>query len=141
MYELITKYFYGEITAKEKKLLFTAMETDAELKKEFLSVQNLRALTSWIPAGEDESVAVGKLLEFKQARKEKSFVNYNGGIASWHETQEEAENAKNVYSGVVIDIKANIQELAVSKSPTATLAQETTNTATNSMLEELLRLI
>ena len=50
------------------------METDAELKKEFLSVQNLRALTSWIPAGEDESVAVGKLLEFKQARKEKSFV-------------------------------------------------------------------
>lgn len=33
MYELITKYFYGEITAKEKKLLFTAMETDAELKK------------------------------------------------------------------------------------------------------------
>lgn len=74
MYELITKYFYGEITAKEKKLLFTAMETDAELKKEFLSVQNLRALTSWIPAGEDESVAVGKLLEFKQARKEKSFV-------------------------------------------------------------------
>lgn len=74
MYELITKYFYGEITAKEKKLLFTAMETDAELKKEFLSVQNLRTLTSWIPAGEDESVAVGKLLEFKQARKEKSFV-------------------------------------------------------------------
>jgi len=74
MYELITKYFYGEITAKEKKLLFTAMETDAELKQEFLSVQNLRALTSWIPAGEDESVAVGKLLEFKQARKEKSFV-------------------------------------------------------------------
>lgn len=45
------------------------METDAELKKEFLSVQNLRALTSWIPAGEDESVAVGKLLEFKQAVK------------------------------------------------------------------------
>lgn len=36
MYELITKYFYGEITAKEKKLLFTAMETDAELKKRVL---------------------------------------------------------------------------------------------------------
>ena len=49
MYELITKYFYGEITAKEKKQLFAAIETDAELKKEFLSVQNLRALTSWIP--------------------------------------------------------------------------------------------
>ena len=70
MYELITKYFYGEITAEEKKQLFVAMETDAELKKEFLSVQNLRALTSWIPAEEDESVAMGKLLKFKQARKE-----------------------------------------------------------------------
>ena len=77
MYELITKYFYGEITAKEKKLLFTAMETDAELKKEFLSVQNLRALTSWIPAGEDESVAVGKLLEFKQARKENISISWD----------------------------------------------------------------
>lgn len=74
MHELITKYFYGEITAKEKKQLFSAMETDAELKKEFLSVQNLCALTSWIPAEKDESVAVGKLLEFKQARKEKSFA-------------------------------------------------------------------
>lgn len=57
MHELITKYFYGEITAKEKKQLFSAMETDAELKKEFLSVQNLCALTSWIPAEKDESVA------------------------------------------------------------------------------------
>lgn len=74
MHELITKYFYGEITAKEKKLLFAAMETDAELKKEFLSVQNLCALTSWIPAEKDEAVAVGKLLEFKQTRKEKSFA-------------------------------------------------------------------
>ena len=72
MHELITKYFYGEITAKEKKQLFAAMETDAELKKEFFSVQNIRALTSWMPAEEDEPRAVGKLLEFKHSRKKES---------------------------------------------------------------------
>lgn len=73
MDELITKYFDGEITAREKKSLFAAMETDAELKKRFLSVQNLRALTSWIPVVEDPSVAIEKLLEFKQARRKRSF--------------------------------------------------------------------
>lgn len=70
MYELIAKYFYGEITAEEKKQLFAAIETDAELKKEFLSVQNLRALTSWIPTAADEPVAIGKLLEFIFSQKE-----------------------------------------------------------------------
>ncbi len=74
MYELIIKYFDGEITAEEKKQLFAAIEIDAELKKEFLSVQNLHALISWIPVEEDESVAVGKLLEFKQARRQTSFA-------------------------------------------------------------------
>ena len=48
------------------------METDAELKKEFFSVQNIRALTSWMPAEEDEPRAVGKLLEFKHSRKKES---------------------------------------------------------------------
>lgn len=73
MYELITKYFDGTVTAAEKERLFAAMEQDAGLRKEFLSLQNLRGLTSWIPAEEDPSVAVGKLLEFKQARRTHAF--------------------------------------------------------------------
>ncbi len=34
--ELLTKYFTGEITAYEKKLLFQAMDTDMALREEFL---------------------------------------------------------------------------------------------------------
>lgn len=83
MYELIAKYFYGEITAEEKKQLFAAIETDAELKKEFLSVQNLRALTSWIPTAADEPVAIGKLLEFKYSLKRKSFVALSKHICGY----------------------------------------------------------
>lgn len=73
MHDLITKYFEGELTATEKKQLFAAMEHDPELKREFMSVQNLRALTSWVPADEDAPLAIGKLLDFKQSRKKKSF--------------------------------------------------------------------
>lgn len=72
MHDLITKYFEGELTATEKTQLFVAMEHDPELKREFMSVQNLRALTSWVPAEEDTPSAIGKLLEFKQSRKKKS---------------------------------------------------------------------
>ena len=73
MHDLLTKYFEGELTAAEKTQLFAAMERDPELKREFMSVQNLRALTSWVPAEEDTPSAIGKLLEFKQARKKNSF--------------------------------------------------------------------
>lgn len=73
MHELITKYFNREITAKEKRQLFSLMESDAELKKEFVSMQNIYALTSLLPAEVDEPEAIGKLLDFKHARKRQSF--------------------------------------------------------------------
>ena len=40
MEELLTKYFTGEITAYEKKLLFQAMDTDMALREEFYALQN-----------------------------------------------------------------------------------------------------
>ena len=39
MEELLTKYFTGEITAYEKKLLFQAMDTDMALREEFYAMQ------------------------------------------------------------------------------------------------------
>lgn len=74
MHDLISKYFAGEITAEEKKQLFASMERNVELKKEFVSMQNLYALTSYLPSDTDEPFAVGKLLEFKHARKKQTYV-------------------------------------------------------------------
>ena len=65
MHILITKYFEGEITAAERKLLFSMIQTDEKLRKDFSSVQNLYALSSWLPNEHDEFEAVDKLAAFK----------------------------------------------------------------------------
>ncbi len=65
MHILITKYFEGEITAAERKLLFSMIQTDEKLRKDFSSVQNLYALSSWLPNENDEFEAVDKLAAFK----------------------------------------------------------------------------
>ena len=66
MHILITKYFEGEITAAERKSLFSMIQTDEKLRKDFSSVQNLYALSSWLPDENDEFEAVDKLAAFKQ---------------------------------------------------------------------------
>lgn len=79
MQDLIMKYFNGDITVEEKKILFSRMETDPELKKEFASVQNLSALASWLPGDDDELEAVDNLTDFKQRRiqkRKRTLVNY-----------------------------------------------------------------
>ena len=65
MHILISKYFEGEITAAERKLLFSMIQTDEKLRKDFSSVQNLYALSSWLPNENDEFEAVDKLAAFK----------------------------------------------------------------------------
>ena len=65
MHILITKYFEGEITAAERKLLFSMIQTDEKLRKDFSSVQNLYALSSCLPNENDEFEAVDKLAAFK----------------------------------------------------------------------------
>lgn len=87
MHSLISKYFNKEITATEKAELFSLMQTDEELHKEFVSMQNLCALTASLPAGDDEEKAVSKLLQFKQAYKEdkthtKGFLKHMVGYAA-----------------------------------------------------------
>lgn len=77
MHRLITKYFNKEITTGEKAELFSLMQADEELHKEFVSMQNLCALSASLPVEGDEIKAVDKLLQFKQAHKnkKKNFVH------------------------------------------------------------------
>lgn len=69
MHSLITKYFNKNITAEEKAELFSLMQTDKELHKEFVFMQNLCALSASLPVEDDEVKAVGKLIQFKEAHK------------------------------------------------------------------------
>lgn len=87
MDELLRKYFEGDITADEKRALFGVIEESSELKKEFISFQNIRGLTSWLVYKGDEELAIGKLLEFKQSQRRKlrvvlfrRFLNYAATI-------------------------------------------------------------
>jgi ferric-dicitrate binding protein FerR (iron transport regulator) len=68
MNELIEKYFKGNLSSAEKKQLFALIETDVNLKKEFISTQNLYAASSLLPDEEDERRALPKLKQFKQKR-------------------------------------------------------------------------
>lgn len=85
MHILITKYFNKEITTGEKAELFSLMQTDKELHKEFVSMQNLSALSASLPAEDDEMKAVSKLLQFKQAHKneKKKFVHLTRHLVSY----------------------------------------------------------
>ncbi|MBA2197563.1 FecR family protein, partial [Bacteroides fragilis] len=53
MSELIDKYFAGEMTCEEKKDLFDRIESDEALKKEFLRMQNVVALTQILSRQDD----------------------------------------------------------------------------------------
>lgn len=57
MNELIDKYFAGEMTDWEKKDLFDRIETDETLKKEFLRMQNVAALTGILSRQDDPEVS------------------------------------------------------------------------------------
>lgn len=57
MDELLTKYFTGEITAHEKKLLFQAMDTDMALREEFYALQNAIAVTGCLEGEKDTDIS------------------------------------------------------------------------------------
>lgn len=57
MSELIDKYFAGEMTCEEKKDLFDRIESDEALKKEFLRMQNVVALTQILSRQDDSEIS------------------------------------------------------------------------------------
>src|SRR5574344_884505 len=71
MNELIVKYIAGEISEKERLQLFSLLESDEDMRKEFLSAVNLRAYSSWLPADDDLSEGIGKLMAFKKHHSNK----------------------------------------------------------------------
>jgi len=69
MHDLINRYFDGRLTEEEKQELFSQVQTNKVWEKEFVAMQNLYGLTSWLPSETDNINAIEQLLTFKQARK------------------------------------------------------------------------
>jgi ferric-dicitrate binding protein FerR (iron transport regulator) len=86
MDDLITKYFNRKITPTEKKELFSLMETDENLKNDFIALQNLYGLYSFLPSSEkDEVTALRKLKQFRQMRRRRNIllrIKQVGGYAA-----------------------------------------------------------
>ncbi|MDR2918162.1 MAG: FecR domain-containing protein [Tannerella sp.] len=77
MREQILKYFEGQLSSEETEKLFSRIQTDKDLRREFIAFQNLQGLTAWLPAENDPVTSVEKLFQFKEARRtEKSKTVY-----------------------------------------------------------------
>ena len=46
MYDLLSKYLAGDISAEERRMLFQQLKENEELRKEAAGIQNLSALVS-----------------------------------------------------------------------------------------------
>ncbi|MDR0547266.1 MAG: FecR domain-containing protein [Dysgonamonadaceae bacterium] len=76
MQDLLIRYFSGETTGEEKKTLFFALENDADLKNEFIRIQNLKGLTALSPLNRNEKLAAGKLAYFYALIRQNNRRNY-----------------------------------------------------------------
>jgi ferric-dicitrate binding protein FerR (iron transport regulator) len=79
MYNLIEKYFKGELSAKEKKRLFEKTDADSEWKNEFAAMQNLHGLIAWARSGR----TTGKAEKLRQPfYLRRSFYKHFAGYAA-----------------------------------------------------------
>ena len=76
MSELIDKYFAGEMTCEEKKDLFDRIESDEALKKEFLRMQNVVALTQILSCQDDSETSRKGKQHFMQLLFRKKLNTY-----------------------------------------------------------------
>jgi ferric-dicitrate binding protein FerR (iron transport regulator) len=83
MHELIEKYFKGDLSSNEKKQFFSWLETDVNLRKEFISTQNLHALSSSLPNENDELRALPKLKQFKRKCAKQTAIHVFRHVASY----------------------------------------------------------
>ncbi len=83
MEEMLQRYFAGELTPAEKEGLMDAVEKDAELRKEFCKMQNLKAITSLFPASGDTEKSTSRLLLWRKSNLRvfyRHFVGYAAAV-------------------------------------------------------------
>jgi ferric-dicitrate binding protein FerR (iron transport regulator) len=89
MQELLERYFYDELDEREKRLLFSAIEKEAELKTEFIRLQNIKGLMALSPSntiGQEEAKAAlrrfyAEIRSMRRHRFLQSFYRYAAAVA------------------------------------------------------------
>ena len=72
MFDLLSKYLTGDISAEEKQILFQQLKEDEELRKEAAGIQNLSALVSM--ANEDGAASDRQYRSFVGMRKKRALL-------------------------------------------------------------------
>lgn len=73
MYDLLSKYLSGEISAEEKRILFRQLKEDETLRKEAAGIQNLSALVAM--ANEDRTASDRQYRAFVGMRKKRVWLS------------------------------------------------------------------
>lgn len=72
MYDLLSKYLTGDISAEERRMLFRQLKEDEELRKEAAGIQNLSALVSM--ANEEGTASDSQYRSFVGRRKKRTLL-------------------------------------------------------------------
>jgi ferric-dicitrate binding protein FerR (iron transport regulator) len=75
MHPLIIKYIDKTITPQEKAELQDLVRTDQGMKEEFISAQNVYALSAFIPSENDNKEGLAKLNKFKKKQNKTKYVS------------------------------------------------------------------
>lgn len=78
MDEQLKKYFSGELSAEEKRVLFNRIQSDPDLKRDFVRLQNAEALSSLAEQEGDKEWASAKLDEWQERLRKKNARRRNG---------------------------------------------------------------
>lgn len=88
MDEQLKKYFFGELSAEEKRVLFNRIQSDPDLKRDFVRLQNAEALSRLAEQEGDKEWASAKLDEWqerfrkKNARRRNFRIRLYGSVAA-----------------------------------------------------------
>lgn len=88
MDEQLKKYFSGELSAEEKRVLFNRIQSDPDLKRDFVRLQNAEALSRLAEQEGDKEWASAKLDEWqerlrkKNARRRNFRIRLYGSVAA-----------------------------------------------------------
>ncbi|MDR2058431.1 MAG: FecR domain-containing protein [Dysgonamonadaceae bacterium] len=127
MQKLLERYFYGELNESEKYALFSAIEKDAELKADFIRLQNIRGLMAISPsntAGREEAEAAMRRFyagigQMRRRRILQSFYRYAAAVViailctfftlRYLEHKNNDRNYNNSYSEITVPVGQRVK--------------------------------
>lgn len=77
MDEQLKKYFSGELSTEEKRILFNRIQSEPDLKRDFVRLQNAEAISHLAEQDGDNEWASAKLNEWQERLRKKNAKRRN----------------------------------------------------------------